>query len=102
MDVKTVFLHGELDETIYMRQPEGYEERRQRDLVCNLKKSLYGLKQSPRQWNKMFDSFVISLGFMRSYYDSCLYYKGHKVEEMVIILIYVDEMLLVGSSKERI
>ena len=61
-----------------------------------------GLKQSPRQWNKRFDSFVISLGFTRSYYDACLYYKGHNVEETMISLIYVDDMILVGSRKEMI
>ena len=49
MDMKTVFIHGELNETIYMKQLEGYEEGRQGDLVCSLKKSLYGLKQSPQQ-----------------------------------------------------
>ena len=102
IDVKKALLHGELNDTIYMRQPEGYEEGRQRELDCKLKKSLYGLKQSPWQWNKGFNSIVINLGFMKSYSDACLYYKGHNVEEMVIILIYVDDMLLVSSSKEKI
>ena len=49
MDVKTVFLHGELEENIYMKQPEGYIQKGKENKVCLLKKSLYGLKQSPRQ-----------------------------------------------------
>src|ERR1044072_8586167 len=55
MDLKTAFLHGNLEEQIYMKQPEGFEETGQ-ELVCQLKRSLYGLKQSPRQWYKRFDS----------------------------------------------
>ena len=74
MDVTTAFLHGELKEDIYMNQPQGFEvSKGESELVCKLRKSLYGLKQSPRQWNKIFDSFVTSIGFNRSYFDTCLY-----------------------------
>ena len=59
LDVKTVFLHGDLDEEIYMEQPEGFLQHRNEKFVCRLKKSLYGLKQSPRQWYKKFDSFML-------------------------------------------
>ncbi|GKF85948.1 retrotransposon protein, putative, ty1-copia subclass [Tanacetum coccineum] len=55
----TAFLHGNLEETIYMRQPSGFEEGTG-NKVCLLKKSLYGLKQSPRQWYKRFDVYMIS------------------------------------------
>nr|GEU71995.1 hypothetical protein [Tanacetum cinerariifolium] len=68
LDVKTTFLHRNLEEMIYMRQPPGYE---QGNKVCLLKKSLYGLKQSPRQWYKRFDEYMLSNGFKRSSYDSC-------------------------------
>jgi hypothetical protein len=60
LDVKTFFLHGDLDEEIYMEQPEGFIQNRSKKFVCRLKKSLYGLRQSPRQWYKNFDSFMVS------------------------------------------
>jgi len=68
LDVKTAFLHGDLEEQIYMKQPEGFEVVGKEDHVCLLKKSLYGLKKSPRQWYKKFDSFMASINFSRSNY----------------------------------
>ncbi|KAE8718794.1 cytochrome P450 71A9-like [Hibiscus syriacus] len=65
LDVKTTFLYGDLEEEIYMRQPEGFIEAGKKNLVCRLKKSLYSLKQAPRQWYKKFDSFMGSSGFTR-------------------------------------
>jgi ATP-binding cassette subfamily B (MDR/TAP) protein 1 len=70
LDVKTAFLHCELDEEIYMDQPKGFIVSGKEDLVCKLKRSLYGLKQSPRQWYKSFDSFMLAHEFKRSRYDS--------------------------------
>jgi len=58
MDVKTTFLHGDLEEGIYMEQPEGFLVKDKEDYVCRLKKSLYGLKQAPRQWYLKFDSIM--------------------------------------------
>ena len=72
LDVKTAFLHGELEEDIYMQQPEGFIVSEKEDYVCLLKKSLYGLKQSPRQWYKRFDSFMTSHDFKRSSFDNCV------------------------------
>ncbi|KAG8488067.1 hypothetical protein CXB51_018276 [Gossypium anomalum] len=69
LDVKTAFLHGELEEDIYMQQPEGFTISEKEDYVCLLKKSLYGLKQSPRQWYKRFDSFMTSHDFKRTAKD---------------------------------
>ena len=74
LDVKTAFLHGELEEEIYMTQLDGFQVPGKEDYVCKLRKSLYGLKQSPRQWYKRFDSYMIEIGYIRSPYDCCVYY----------------------------
>ena len=75
MDVKTTFLHSELEQKTYMKQPEGYIQEGKENKVCLLKKSLYGLKQSPRQWYKWFDSFMIKVRYNRCEYDSYVYFK---------------------------
>nr|AAT01387.1 putative polyprotein [Oryza sativa Japonica Group]AAT44170.1 putative polyprotein [Oryza sativa Japonica Group] len=101
LDVKTAFLHGELEEEIYMDQPEGFIVPGKEDYVCKLKRSLYGLKQSPRQWYKRFDSFMLSHGFKRSEFDSCVYIKFVNVSP-IYLLLYVDDMLIAAKSKEQI
>jgi hypothetical protein len=97
LDVKPAFLHGELEEVIYMDQPEGFVVPRKENLVCRLKKSLYGLKQSPRQWYRRFDSFMISHGFKRSDYDSCVYLKTVN-GSAIYLLLYVDDMLIAAKD----
>lgn len=98
LDVKTAFLHGELDEKIFMDQPKGFENKQKPNHVCFLKRSLYGLKQSPRQWYKRFDLFVQTIGFKRSEFDHCLYYQGSMNNNYVFLLLYVDDMLLIGPN----
>lgn len=102
LDVKTAFLHGELVEKIYMKQPEGYEIEGKEDWVCLLKKSLYGLKQSPRQWNKKFNDFMIGAGFKRGDVDSCVYVKQTECGSYVYLLLYVDDMLVASKSMQEI
>nr|GEX37500.1 retrotransposon protein, putative, Ty1-copia subclass [Tanacetum cinerariifolium] len=99
LDVKMTFLHGNLEEVIYMRQPPGYE---QGNKVCLLKKSLYGLKQSPRQWYRRFDEYMLSNGFKRSSYDRFVYYKSYVPGEYIYLLLYVDDMLIACKSKAEI
>jgi len=101
LDVKTAFLHGELEEEIYMDQPEGFIVPGKEDLVCKLKRFLYGLKQSPRQWYKRFDSFMLSHGFKRSEFDSCVYIKFVNGSP-IYLLLYVDDMLIAAKSKKDI
>ena len=102
MDVKTAFLHGDLDEEIYMVQPEGFEKTRKEHLVCKLKKSLYGLKQAPRQWYKKFDSFMMSHEYTKTDADHCVYVKTFRGNTFIILLLYVDDMLIVGQDEDMI
>ncbi|KAK8946931.1 hypothetical protein KSP39_PZI007096 [Platanthera zijinensis] len=97
MDVKIAFLNGELDEEIYMAQPEGYVQKDQKDKVCKLDKSIYGLKQAPKMWHMKFDQVVKSLGFQSSLSDKCLYHRSLS-DQTVIICLYVDDMLILGSN----
>ncbi|KAL1564721.1 Integrase catalytic domain-containing protein [Salvia divinorum] len=102
LDVKTAFLHGDLEETIYMLQPEGFIEKGSENKVCLLKKSLYGLKQSSRQWYRRFDEAMGRIGFTKSKYDNCVYIK-HKGETAIAhLLLYVDDMLVAGPCKSEI
>ena len=101
LDVKTAFLHGELEEDNYMEQPEGFVIPGKEKLFCKLKKSLYGLKQSPRQWYKRFDTFMLSQGFKRSNYDSCVYLKTVN-GSTIYLLLYVDDMLIAAKSMSGI
>ncbi|CAM6087062.1 unnamed protein product [Calypogeia fissa] len=105
MDVLTAFLHGLLDVEIYMAQPEGFITKEAGHMVCLLLHSLYGLKQSPRQWNKRFDSFMLSKGFTCSDSDSCIYMK--EVENFtsfgyIVLALYVDDMLIAVENKSDV
>ncbi|KAG8471931.1 hypothetical protein CXB51_036977 [Gossypium anomalum] len=102
LDVKTAFLHGELEEDIYMQQPEGFTVSEKEDYVCLLKKSLYDLKQSPRQWYKRFDSFMTSHDFKRTSFDSCVYFKKNSDGSFVYLLLYVDDILIAAKDKGEI
>ena len=100
VDVKTAYLNGELQETIFMRQPEGYHSGNERT-VCRLRRSLYGLKQSARVWNKKVDSVFKRMGFLPAKSDPCLYLRKNRNGEFAYILIYVDDMVVVTQSKEE-
>lgn len=102
MDVKTAFLNGNLEEFIVMEQPQGFVDKRYPNRVCRLKRSLYGLKQTPRQWNKRFDDFVGAKGYVRSEYDSCVYFKRNDREEFVYMLLYVDDILIASVNKSEV
>lgn len=105
MNVKTTFLNGDLDEEIYIEQPKGFVVKRLEDKVCKLVKSLYELKQAPKQWYRKFDhtmlSNVWSNGFKINECDKCVYVKTID-QEYVIIYLYVDDMLILGISRSVI
>ena len=98
MDVKTTFLHGDLEEEVYMTQPEHFVVKGKSHLVCKLKKSLYGLKRSLRMWYQKFDTYVLNLGFVRSKSNHCIYYKSDG-DYFLVIALYVDDMLFIGKGK---
>lgn len=102
MDVKTAFLNGELDEEIYMKQPEGFVMPGHENKVCKLKKSLYGLKQAPKQWHQKFDDVILSNGFALNQADKCVYSKFETSGKGVIICLYVDDMLIFGTSQDEV
>ena len=77
-----------------MAQPQGFKVVRNEHMVCLLNKSLYGLKQSPRQWYKRFDNFMVHIGFKRSNYDNFFHFKILENGLKLFLLIYVDDMLL--------
>ena len=99
--MKIAFLHGDLEEDPYMIQPEGFIVQGQENLVCKLRKSLYGLKQAPRQWYKKFDSFMHIIRFKSCEVDHYCYVKFFG-NSYIILLLYVDDMLIAGSSIEEI
>lgn len=83
MDVKNAFLNGELQEEVYMEQPEGFVHPKYPTHVCRLKKALYGLKQAPRAWSDKISKYLISIGFQVSSSDSSLYVK--KTERGIVV-----------------
>ncbi|CAL9135764.1 unnamed protein product, partial [Musa textilis] len=97
IDVKTAFLNGDLDEEIYMEQPEGFIEKGKESWACKLKKSIYGLKQASRQWYIKFHDTITSFGFKENVVDQCIYLKisGSK---FIILVLYVDDILLASSD----
>lgn len=95
-DVKTAFLYGDLEEEIYMEQPDGFKKG---DSVCRLKKSLYGLKQAPRQWGIKFQKALVECGLTRSSNDECVYYRR---EPLLFIAIYVDDGIIMARKQIEI
>ena len=100
--MKTTFLHGDLEEEIYMQQPEGFEKRGKEHLVCQLKKTLYGLKQAPRQWYQKFDSFITDQGYHKTQAHDCVFVKTFKGGDFLTLLLYVDDLLIVGRDQAKI
>ncbi|XP_074347279.1 uncharacterized protein LOC141686120 [Apium graveolens] len=115
MDVSNAFLHGELNETIYMKMPQGYFYKGCRinsqsiatlnaennNLVCRLKKSLYGLKQSPRLWFHKLSQTLLNLGYIQSKSDHSLFV-FHTESKITLVLVYVDDLLICGNCDAQI
>ncbi|KAA0066139.1 hypothetical protein E6C27_scaffold21G001400 [Cucumis melo var. makuwa] len=97
-----VTLIGELEEVIYTAQPKGYKVKGKEDMVFCLHKSIYGLKQSPRQWYIRFDTFIMKQGFHENSYDACVYWKLSQKGTYMYLLLYVKDMILVSKDYAEI
>src|SRR5579859_1496065 len=100
MDIVMAFLAGELEEEIYMEQPEGFKlGSKEDDLVCRLRKSIYSLKQAPRVWNQRIRCFLKSIGFDQTYSDPCVYINR---DTDVIIAMWVDDLIIFSKDMASI
>nr|GFB69807.1 hypothetical protein [Tanacetum cinerariifolium] len=97
IDVKTAFLNGHLSEEVYMEQPEGFVNPKYPNHVCKLKRSIYGLKQASRQWNKRFDDEIKKFGFTLNPNEPCVYIKASG-SYIAILILYVNDILLMGNN----
>ncbi|GJT42843.1 zinc finger, CCHC-type containing protein [Tanacetum coccineum] len=102
MDVKIAFLNGDLEEEVYMKQPEGFIMPGNKHKVCKLIKSLYGLKHALKEWHQKFDEVILSSGFVLNQSDKCVYCKFDKSSNRVIICLYVNDMLIFGSDQDQV
>ncbi|GJT83981.1 putative RNA-directed DNA polymerase [Tanacetum coccineum] len=96
MDVKTAFLNGFLEEEIYMEQPEGFIDPNHPSKVCKLQRSIYGLKQASRSWNKRFDEEIKKFGFHQNLDEPCVYQKASG-SNVIFLILYVDDIILMGN-----
>ena len=97
MDAKTAFLNGNLEEEVYMIQPEGYTSQEFPNKVCRLQRSIYGLKQASRSWNMRFDDAIRSYEFINNE-DKSSVYKKISGSIIIFVVIYVDDILLIGND----
>jgi hypothetical protein len=105
-DIQTAFLHGQLEEEIYMEVPEGLSDEKQsksarKSAVCKLNKSLYGLKQAPRCWNKKFSAFLHEFCFKETEADQCIFV-GNVGNESVYLALFVDDGLIAAKSLDTL
>lgn len=92
MDVKSAFLNGELEEEVYIEQPNGFKSSKELDMVCRLKKALYGLKQAPRAWYARLDIYMLKHKFKKGPANSNLYFKVEGIK-LLIVVVYVHDII---------
>jgi hypothetical protein len=102
MDIKSAFLNGVLNEEVFVLQPPGFVRAGSENEVLKLKKALYGLHQAPRAWNQKLDESLTSLGFLKCPSDPAIYCRGNKSGERFVVRVYVDDLIITGSSKQGI
>lgn len=97
LDIKNAFLHGDLHEEVYMEQPPGFVAQGESDRVCRLRKSLYGLKQSPRAWFGKFSQAIETWGMIKSEHDHSVFYRKSP-SGIILLVVYVDDIVITGSD----
>lgn len=101
LDVSNAFLHGILQEDVFMLQPPRFHDKDYLKHICHLQKSLYGLKQSPRAWFKWLHDFLLRIGFREGLSDSSLFiYDSNGI--CIYLLVYVDNIVVTSSLSSSI
>ena len=101
LDVKNAFLHGDLLEEVYMEIPPGFGTKQTVDKVCRLRKSLYGLKQSPRAWFDRFRRAMVNMGYQQINADHTVFFRQHG-GHITMLAVYVDDMIITGDDEGEI
>ena len=102
LDIKNVFLHGDLVEEVYREQPLGFVAQGESGLMCRLRCSLYGLKQSPRAWFDRFSFVVQEFGMLHSTTDHSVFYHHNSSGQCIYLVVYVDNIVIIGSNQDGI
>ena len=98
LDVKNAYLHALVDEEVYMEQPTGFVDPERPDHVCKMNWALYGMKQAGRLWNQLAHQILVTKSLKQNNYDPCVYYDDLNGDRWIIVLIFVDDLLVIGSS----
>lgn len=101
VNINNAFLNGDLTETVYMPQPEGFEDKNKPNYICKLRKALYGLRQAPRAWFDKLKGALSSSGFKNSRSDTSFFFKRTE-SKLIIMLIYVDDIIITGNDNKGI
>ncbi|KAL6327560.1 hypothetical protein AAG906_021850 [Vitis piasezkii] len=102
LDIESAFLNGKLEEEIYVEQPQGFVVDGEENKVYKLKKALYGLKQVPRVWYTQIDIYFIENGFIRSKSEPTLYVKSKDNSQILIVVLYVDDLIFIGNDEKMV
>ena len=101
LDIKNVFLHGDFAEEVYMEQPPGFVAQGEIGRVCHLRKSLYGLKQSPRAWFGKFNEVIEKFAMQKSKSNHFVFYRNCQAG-LILLVVYVDDIIITGNDMARI
>ncbi|KAJ0941493.1 putative RNA-directed DNA polymerase [Helianthus annuus] len=101
LDVKSAFLNGDLEEEVYVSQPDGFVIEKKENCVYKLRKALYGLRQAPRAWNAKLDKTLKDMGFKRCSQEQVVY-KLQKSKSDLIVGVYVDDLIVTGADETKI